>query len=246
MAIQLNDNALTDVWRPRKDVHRHSRRRCGRSRDNTLIQLINAASAWLETQLGRKLGLHTYIQKCAGPGTQRLVLEHYPIISIEQIKSLTTGEIINGYDFDQDGEIGVVYREDGWTYQGHIGGLSRDYIAPRRYLEVKYDAGYVLPKDGTEENPSTLPADLEAVIWNMVAQQEAIIENDAAGLSAFSISDVSWTFDKNISETWRQLSPSIGGGRFENSQRHLPPGNGSYQARDSGASRPHRPCRDYG
>lgn len=204
MAIQLNDNALTTleavktfIGIPEDDVNE--------ARDNTLIQLINAASAWLETQLGRKLGLHTYIQKCAGPGTQRLVLEHYPIISIEQIKSLTTGEIINGYDFDQDGEIGVVYREDGWTYQGHIGGLSRDYIAPRRYLEVKYDAGYVLPKDGTEENPSTLPADLEAVIWNMVAQQEAIIENDAAGLSAFSISDVSWTFDKNISETWQTI-----------------------------------------
>lgn len=133
MAIQLNDNALTTleavktfIGIPEDDVDE--------ARDNTLIQLINAASAWLETQLGRKLGLHTYIQKCAGPGTQRLVLEHYPIISIEQIKSLTTGEIINGYDFDQDGEIGVVYREDGWTYQGHIGGLSRDYIAPRRTL----------------------------------------------------------------------------------------------------------------
>ena len=154
MAIQLNDNALTTleavktfIGIPEDDVDE--------ARDNTLIQLINAASAWLETQLGRKLGLHTYIQKCAGPGTQRLVLEHYPIISIEQIKSLTTGEIISGYDFDQDGEIGVVYREDGWTYQ--------------------------------------------------VAQQEAIIENDAAGLSAFSISDVSWTFDKNISETWQTI-----------------------------------------
>ena len=55
------------------------------------------------------------------------------------------------------------------------------------------------------DSPSTLPADLEAVIWNMVAQQEAIIENDAAGLSAFSISDVSWTFDKNISETWQTI-----------------------------------------
>ena len=94
MAIQLNDNALTTleavktfIGIPEDDVDE--------ARDNALIQLINAASAWLETQLGRKLGLHTYIQKCAGPGTQRLVLEHYPIISIEQIKSLTTGEIIN-------------------------------------------------------------------------------------------------------------------------------------------------------
>ena len=35
--------------------------------------------------------------------------------------------------------------------------------------------------------------------------RKLIIENDAAGLSAFSISDVSWTFDKNISETWQTI-----------------------------------------
>lgn len=87
----------------------------------------------------------------------------------------------------------------------HIGGLAYDYIAPRKYLEVQYVAGYILPKDATEDHPATLPADLEAIVWYMIAQQWAIIENDAAGLSAFSISDVSWTFDKNISETWQSV-----------------------------------------
>ena len=66
-------------------------------------------------------------------------------------------------------------------------------------------AGYILPKDATEDHPAPLPADLEAIVWYMIAQQWAIIENDAAGLSAFSISDVSWTFDKNISETWQSV-----------------------------------------
>lgn len=174
-------------------------------RDNALTQLINAASAWLETQLGRKLGRQNYTQKYIASGTQRLALEQYPIRAIEQIKNTMDGSLFDGYDFDEEGEIGVVYREDGWTYQGHIGGLSRDFIAPRRYLEVKYTAGYILPQDATEDEPSDLPADLEAVIWNMVAQQWAIIENDAAGLSAFSISDVSWTFDKNISDTWQTV-----------------------------------------
>lgn len=63
----------------------------------------------------------------------------------------------------------------------------------------------ILPKDATEDHPATLPADMEAIVWYMIAQQWAIIENDAAGLSAFSISDVSWTFDKNISETWQSV-----------------------------------------
>lgn len=174
-------------------------------RDAALVQLVNAASAWLETQLGRRLGRQTYKQRYIGPGTQRLVLEQYPILAIDHIRDTATGEDIEGYDFSDDGEIGVVYREDGWTYRGHIGGLSYDYIAPRRYLEVEYTAGYVLPKDATEDDPCTLPADLEAVIWNMVAQQWAILENDAQGLSAFSISDVSWTFDKTISDTWQTV-----------------------------------------
>ena len=156
-------------------------------RDAALTQLINAASAWLETKLGRKLGRQTYDEPHFGTGTQRLVLNQYPIISIRHIRDNRTGAEITGYDFVEEGEIGVVYREDGWTYYGHIGGLSYDYVAPRRYLTVNYTAGYVLPKDATE------------------AQQWALLENDAAGLSAFSISDVSWTFDKNLSQTWQDV-----------------------------------------
>ena len=206
MAYQpgLRDNALTtlDAIKVFLGIGQED---IDEQRDAALIQLINAASAWLETQLGRKLKKQTYTQKYSASGTQRLVLEHYPIVSIGYIRDTTTGAEITDYDFDAEGEIGVVFREDGWTYRGHIGGLSYDYIAPRRYLEINYTAGYVLPQDATEEDPATLPADLEAVIWNMVAQQWAIIENDAAGLSAFSISDVSWTFDKNISDTWQSV-----------------------------------------
>ena len=118
-------------------------------RDAALTQLINAASAWLETKLGRKLGRQTYDEPHFGTGTQRLVLNQYPIISIRHIRDNRTGAEIAGYDFVEEGEIGVVYREDGWTYYGHIGGLSYDYVAPRRYLTVNYTAGYVLPKDAT-------------------------------------------------------------------------------------------------
>ena len=43
-------------------------------RDAALVQLINAASAWLETKLGRKLGRQTYTENKVAPGTQRLTL----------------------------------------------------------------------------------------------------------------------------------------------------------------------------
>lgn len=200
----LRENALTTLYALKTSLGIDPAEEDAQ-RDATLVQLINAASAWLETQLGRKLGKSTYRQRYCGTGTQQLSLEQYPIVSVERITDTFTGETITDFDFNETGEIGVLFREDGWTYRGHIGGLAYDYIAPRKYLEVQYVAGYILPKDATEDHPATLPADLEAIVWYMIAQQWAIIENDAAGLSAFSISDVSWTFDKNISETWQSV-----------------------------------------
>lgn len=204
LAVKLRENALTTLDALKTSLGIDPAEEDAQ-RDATLVQLINAASAWLETQLGRKLGKSTYRQRYCGTGTQQLSLEQYPIVSVERITDTFTGETITDFDFNETGEIGVLFREDGWTYRGHIGGLAYDYIAPRKYLEVQYVAGYILPKDATEDHPATLPADLEAIVWYMIAQQWAIIENDAAGLSAFSISDVSWTFDKNISETWQSV-----------------------------------------
>lgn len=204
LAVTLRENALTTLDALKTSLGIDPAEEDAQ-RDATLVQLINAASAWLETQLGRKLGKNTYRQRYCGTGTQQLSLEQYPIVSVERITDTFTGETITDFDFNETGEIGVLFREDGWTYRGHIGGLAYGYIAPRKYLEVQYVAGYILPKDATEDHPATLPADLEAIVWYMIAQQWAIIENDAAGLSAFSISDVSWTFDKNISETWQSV-----------------------------------------
>lgn len=204
MKIALRDNALTTLEAVKTYLGIDPKEKDGQ-RDAALVQLINAASAWLETRLGRKLGRQDYQERHTAPGSQRLTLEQYPIRSIAKITDTDNSTEVTGYDFAEEAEIGVVYKEDGWTYRGHIGGLSGDYIAPRRYLLVEYTAGYILPKDGTRQEPADLPADLEAVIWNMVAQQWAIIENDAAGLSAFSISDVHWTFDKNISDTWQTI-----------------------------------------
>ena len=80
--------------------------------------------------------------------------------------------------------------------------ISGDYLAPQRYLLVEYTAGYVLPKDATADSPCTLPADLESLVWEMVEQEYQLRINGAQGLAAFSISDVSWTFDKTQKDSW--------------------------------------------
>lgn len=170
--------------------------------DLTIELLINKASSWIEHMTGRHLGKQSYHQWYDADGSQELVLIEYPIISIESIKE--EGKLVDPrrYDFGQTGHIGVVYRDEGWLRAGWRCGLAYDIVAPKRVIEVEYTAGYVLPKDATEENPQTLPADLEGLVWDMVEQAYASLQNGSQGLGSFSISDVSWKFDKSTNPEW--------------------------------------------
>ena len=176
-------------------------------RDAIITNLINYASAWIERMTGRNFGKQTYIQDYIAPGAQELVLLQWPILSVEYIKDKTTGEEIppESYDYGLTGDIGVIYKDDGWPLRGYRSGLAYDIVAPMRYLEVKYTAGYTLPKDSDGDNPCTLPYDLQGVIWGAITQEFAISQDGAQGLSAFSISDVTWTFDKNPRQEWLNI-----------------------------------------
>ena len=172
----------------------------------TLVELlINKASSWVEQQVGRPLGKNTYREFYEADGQQELVTLKYPIVSVDYVKEggrLVPPEL---YDYGQTANIGVIYRDDGWLRAGYRRGLANDIIETKRNIEVCYTAGYVLPKDATDEEPQTLPADLEGLVWDMVSQAYANMQNGSQGLKSFSISDVSWTFDKSTPDAWLQL-----------------------------------------
>ena len=172
----------------------------------TLIELlINKASSWVEQQVGRPLGKNTYREFYEADGQQELVTLKYPIISVDYVKE--AGRLVPPelYDYGQTANIGVIYRDDGWLRAGYRRGLANDIIETKRNIEVCYTAGYVLPKDATDEEPQTLPADLEGLVWDMVSQAYANMQNGSQGLKSFSISDVSWTFDKSTPAAWLQI-----------------------------------------
>lgn len=173
--------------------------------DEVITLLINRASSWIERQIGRHLGRRSYRQKYDADGQQELVTLEYPIISVEYVKE--DGKVVDPktYDFSQDGHIGVIYRDEGWLKAGYRRGLAYDIVAPKRAIEVSYTAGYVLPKDATADDPQTLPADLEGLIWDIVSQAYTNLQNGSQGLSSFSISDVTWNFDKSQPESWSQI-----------------------------------------
>lgn len=172
----------------------------------TLIELlINKASSWVEQKVGRPLGKNTYREFYEADGQQELVTLKYPIVSVDYI--MENGRLVPPelYDYGQTANIGVIYRDDGWLRAGYRRGLANDIIEAKRNIEVCYTAGYVLPKDATDEEPQTLPADLEGLVWDMVSQAYVNMLNGSQGLKSFSISDVSWTFDKSTPDAWLQL-----------------------------------------
>jgi len=198
----LADNAMTTL-EDMLEMLQIDPANAGAEVKNNIIRLINAASSWIENMLGRKLGRAGYVHHFSGSDAQELVLRQYPIRSVEYVRDDAGKEIPpDEYDFTMTGNIGVLYKDTGWAFKGYIKGLANDYAAAKRYLEVRYTAGYILPKDGTEEEPSDLPYDIQGVIWGIVQQEFSIIRNGAQGLAAFSISDVSWTFDKEPRQSW--------------------------------------------
>lgn len=201
--LALADNALTTLDRMKLMLGLSD---IADERTDTIVTLlINRASSWIERQTGRHLGRQSYRQWYDADGQQELVTLEYPIIKVEYIKE--EGKLVDPtrYDYTQTGNVGVIYRDDGWLKAGYRHGLAYDIVAPKRVIEVSYTAGYVLPKDATDDDPQTLPADLEGLLWDIVSQTYTSLQNGSQGLSSFSISDVTWNFDKSEHSEWAQL-----------------------------------------
>ena len=189
----LAENALTTVERMKLMLGLPAETD---DRTNLIVELlINKASSWVERQIGRH----------RADGQQELVTDEYPIISVEYVKEGDRLVDPKLYDYSQTGNIGVIYRDDGWLKAGYRSGLAYDIVAIKRNIEVSYTAGYVLPKDATDDEPATLPADLEGLIWDIVSQAYTNLQNGSLGLNSFTISDVIWDFDKSTHPEWIQL-----------------------------------------
>ena len=74
---------------------------------------------------------------------------------------------------------------------------------PSRRIVVDYEAGYVLPPVATEDEPSTLPGDLERLACEMLQDIVGRLSNGGnSGLRSFSISDVRWEWSTEIPQSW--------------------------------------------
>jgi hypothetical protein len=199
--VELASNAITNLSTVKEELKISI---SDTTVDSLLIRKINSFSDWLEKTLGRKLKFKNYIEKYVGSGRQKLILKQFPIIEINSIK--VAGVTLDETDYelsDYDAESGIVFRDCGWEQSGYLVGYVGELIAPKRNIEINYDAGYVLPKDATTENPRTLPYDLEDLAVNLIAMDYT--QNGNKGLKTFSVSDVSWSWENGLNQTYQAI-----------------------------------------
>lgn len=153
--------------------------------DDLLAMLIPAASAAIETYCKRSFGLAEYTDKVEPPKRDYVLLRNYPIVSVTSIGEKTD---LDGYDIDND--RGMIFRE-GWERS-------------RKPIEIIYMAGYILPKDATEEQPATLPADLEYACVLLIQQMQR-----EPGVTSERVGDLAVTYaqdDGRMSAAVRALA----------------------------------------
>lgn len=117
------------------------------AKDDRLIFLINGFSAFIESYTGRKFVKGTFTEKLDGNGCSKVYLQTMPVLSVSEIKQ--NGSVVSAGDYLVYGEEGSVLSKNGVWPEGN------------QNIEITFTGGYVLPKDETEDNPRTLPFDIE-------------------------------------------------------------------------------------
>ena len=167
---------------------------------DAIVMLINQASAAIETEMRRRLGTQSYSERVKPTGSQELILSQWPILEVRRVE-IGGRELPPAAYSIEDG--GVLYKDDGWPWRGYPYGLAYDPVMTSKNVLIEYTAGYILPKDATESEPATLPADIEGLCMEMVSTAYSKARSGGgAGLRAFSISDVHWEWAAETPASW--------------------------------------------
>lgn len=185
--------------------------------DDLLTLLINRASKTVTNYLGRDIARGTFTEVKTATPRQKLVLDHYPIISITSLYSRDELLTLNkDYRLDeQDASAGMVYNETGWNPINLVSGLTQDVMASARTINITYIAGYYLPADITTPpadphyvagDPASLPLDIQGVVDELVAQQFIRVKLQAQGMTQYKEGGISMSWRDPLQSTMMGLS----------------------------------------
>lgn len=103
--------------------------------EDFLEEIVGAAGDFLEDYLDRKIALTVYTERVQGKGGSRLILQHYPLVSLNAITELDeidTGIAHDLSSFVLHNDAGMIEWKDKY----------RNWFSPYRTYLVNYNAGY--------------------------------------------------------------------------------------------------------
>lgn len=187
----LQDNALTTVERALMFVDGVDGDEITEHGKSMLVLAINAASDMIETYCRRNFGYGIYTQYERESSTD-IVLDVYPAHKL----------------------ISVDGREESANYFLDVErGIVR-FRSTERQGTFIYEAGYVLPKDATDDNPQTLPNALEIICMRLVdslwVSDEGFIPSfNSLKLGDFSIGQGTMTTTDTHSVMPKEITESL-------------------------------------
>lgn len=191
MPEQLNINALTTLERVKEELGIDEE---NTNFDNALTRYINEASGFIQSYIGRNIAFtENHVEVLGGSSDNYLLLKNRPIVNVNSV--LRDEEEIEDYlENPDDYSSGMLYRDAGWPKSSYITGLVGDFHGKRRNYTVNYDYGYVLPKDVTEENPQTLPSDIEGICIGLTCKKFKDTQRDNFGLKELKQGRITYKF----------------------------------------------------
>ncbi len=185
----------------------------GSSDDDLINGIINRASRWAETRLGRgPLTAQSYRETLSGYGGRRMQLSRYPVRAVTSLWGATdTGQATTFLSsaFKVDHAAGILVRDAGWAwnvprvprpfvepladsfyageeYEPWLG----DYIAGWTYDGVSTDSANYSTVHGTTSTGRTLPDDIEEAVRYRAAQ----IYDGSQGIKSKRVGDLAITY----------------------------------------------------
>jgi uncharacterized phiE125 gp8 family phage protein len=154
--------------------------------DALLTRLIDAASAFIESFLNRKIELDVYTELRSGNGKPYLTLRNYPIVSVSSIKiNGDEAEIIQADDFSSKG-----IKFDG----RQLIGQNIIFSCGNSNILINYIAGF-----------SEVPFDVQQACIEMVSHRFKNMRGDRLGVSGKSLAGESISFSqKDMTSSTRE------------------------------------------
>lgn len=167
---------------------------------NYLIGLINQVSSQVESYLGRKLGMDTYSELVRTAYGDYIQLENYPVVELKEVRGMTGATMsiprLEFYNDYRNFDTGLI--ETGGMLQTVMSrvGMGRHPQNSKPAVRVSYVAGYILPKDATEEKPATLPEDIQAVVTSACVRSFIRYTDDSRAQDLISLTE------GNVAHQW--------------------------------------------